>query len=508
MKITKVPATIKPLIDGKVATRRAAGYARVSTDHEEQESSFETQVSYYTDYIKSRHDLEFVGVYTDEGVSAVSTAKRDGFNKMVADALAGNIDYIITKSVSRFARNTVDSLSTIRKLKEKGVEVFFEKENISTFGNGGEMLLSVMAIMAQEESRNISENVKWGKRKRMADGEFSLNYKHFLGYEKGENGRPVIIESQAEIVRRIYALFIEGLTPYQIANRLTAESILSPMGKEKWYDSTVLSILTNEKYKGDALLQKTYIEDFLSKKQILNTGDVPQHYITESHEAIIPPALFDLVQVEIERRKNRRHSGVGIFASKLKCSECGGWYGAKEWHSTSKYSRTVYQCNNKYKLGCSTPHLYEEKIKRHFLTEINKMLNGDFLKDYRRLAEGAFFTETLEDELQKSETETSVVEELIKRHVHTNMRSALDQSEYRKQYNALAVRHEEAKAKCGELQEQIKSKKSRELLFNEFIKTVKQCKTPIEEFDEKLWVIVVDYMEVGETIRIVFKCGL
>ena len=211
-----------------------AGYARVSTELEEQQSSYEAQVSYYTEYIQGRDDWEYVKVYTDEGISATSTKHREGFRQMVADALAGRIDLIVTKSVSRFARNTVDSLSTIRELKEYGTEVYFEKENIWTFDSKGELLLTITSSLAQEESRSISENVRWGQRKKISDGKFSLNYKHFLGYDKGPDGGLVINKEQAAIVRRIYGDFLAGMSPYAIARKLTEDGIPSPAGKPCW----------------------------------------------------------------------------------------------------------------------------------------------------------------------------------------------------------------------------------------------------------------------------------
>jgi len=262
--------------------RRTAAYARVSTDSEEQLTSYEAQVDYYTKYIKDRADWEFVRVYTDEGISATNTKKRDGFKQMIADALDGKIDLIITKSVSRFARNTVDSLVTVRQLKEKGVEIYFEKENIYTLDSKGELLITIMSSLAQEESRSISENVTWGQRKRMADGKVSLPYGQFLGYEKGEDGLPRIVESEAEIVRMIFRLFMEGKTPSAIAKQLASQGIPSPAGKKRWQVATVKSMLGNEKYKGDALLQKGFTVDFLTKKRKNNEGEVPQYYVQNS----------------------------------------------------------------------------------------------------------------------------------------------------------------------------------------------------------------------------------
>ena len=236
-KVKTIPATLTkftatPITEQK--KRRTAGYARVSTDHDDQFTSYAAQIDYYTNYIKGRDDWEFVDVYTDEGITGTSTKRREGFKNMIADALDGKIDLIVTKSVSRFARNTVDSLTTIRKLKEKGVEVYFEKENIWTFDSKGELLLTIMSSLAQEESRSISENVTWGQRKRFADGKVSLPYKQFLGYRKGADGLPEIIPEEAEIVRKIYSLFIEGKTTCGIAKILVAEGIPTPAGKKNW----------------------------------------------------------------------------------------------------------------------------------------------------------------------------------------------------------------------------------------------------------------------------------
>ena len=322
-KVTAIPATISrytAMPINSMKKRRVAGYARVSTDQEDQVTSYEAQVEYYTNYIKNRNDWEFVKVYTDEGISGTNTKKREGFNTMVADALAGKIDLIVTKSVSRFARNTVDSLTTVRKLKDKGIEIYFEKENIWTLDSKGELLITIMSSLAQEESRSISENVTWGHRKRFADGKASWAYGRFLGLEKDkETGNVVVNQEQAETVRLIFRLFLEGMTPHAISLELMHRGIKSPGGKDKWYQQTVRSILTNEKYKGDVLLQKNFTVDFLQKKMKKNEGEVQQFYVEHHHEAIISPAVFDLVQMELETRKegSSRYSGVSIFSNKI-----------------------------------------------------------------------------------------------------------------------------------------------------------------------------------------------
>ena len=349
--IRVIPSTVPLHAAGPVVTgarRRVAAYARVSTDKDEQFTSYEAQIDYYTNYIKGRPDWEFVSVYSDEGKTGCNTSRREGFKRMVDDALDGKIDLIVTKSVSRFARNTVDSLTTIRKLKDKGVEVYFEKENIWTFDGKGELMLTIMSSLAQEESRSISENCAWGQRKRFADGKVSVPFGRFLGYDRGPDGNLVVNEEQAKVVRRIYAEFLRGYTPYAIANHLTADGIPTPGGKTVWGKGVVLSILTNEKYKGDALLQKVFTEDFISKKKVKNTGQVPQYYVEGNHEAIVSAETFDLVQEQIAARKPgaNRYSGVHLFSGIVYCGDCGSLYGSKVWHATDKYRKVVWQCNH------------------------------------------------------------------------------------------------------------------------------------------------------------------
>ena len=285
--VTTIPATLSRFTAAPINStkkRRVAAYARVSTDNEEQLTSYEAQIDYYTNYINGRDDWEFVGVYPDEGITGTNTKKREQFRQMVADALDGKIDLIITKSVSRFARNTVDSLTTIRKLKEHNVEVYFEKENIWTFDSKGELLLTIMSSLAQEESRSISENCTWGQRKRFADGKVTVPFKRFLGYDMGPDHNLVVNPEQAKLVKRIYGMFLQGQSPFQIARTLTDEGIPSPGGKDHWNPSNIKSILTNEKYKGDALLQKSFTVDFLTKKKKTNEGEIPQYYVIPFYE--------------------------------------------------------------------------------------------------------------------------------------------------------------------------------------------------------------------------------
>ena len=491
-KITKIPASISRYTSAPIdapVKRKVAAYARVSTDSEEQLTSYAAQISYYTEYIKGREDWEFVGVYTDEGISGCSTKRREGFQRMISDAMAGKIDLIITKSVSRFARNTVDSLTTIRLLKENNVECYFEKENIWTFDGKGELLLTIMSSISQEEARSISENVTWGHRKRFADGKVSVAYSRFLGYDKGPDGKMVVNPEQAEIVKLIYRLFLEGMTPHG--------------GKDKWNATTIRRILTNEKYKGDALLQKEFTVDFLTKKTKKNCGEIPMYYIEDDHEAIIDPAVFDMVQQEMERRKTgtSRYSGVSIFSSKIKCGECGGWYGAKVWHSTDQYRKVIYRCNNKYNdERCTTPHIMEEEVKAVFLKSLNKLLanRDELIENVKLICDKLTNTSELEAEKEKYAGEMSLVADMVQAAMLENARIALDQEEYRQKNDVLSARFEAAKKKHDELAMRIEEIETRGQNLRHFQETLESLNGQVTEFDSDLWGSLVDYITVYE----------
>ena len=369
--VTKLASLPRPVTfkEAAKAVQRVAAYARVSTDHEEQETSLAAQTDYYKKKIMEHPGWEFVQIYVDNGISGLSTSRRDGFNHMIEDCLDGRIDLVLTKSISRFARNTVDTVTTIRKLNEKGVGVYFEKENILTTDSKGEFLLTLMSSLAQEESRSISENVTWGQRKRMADGKVSIAYSQFLGYDKGsEKYTMVVNEEQAIIVRRIFRMFLQGYTPHTIAVLLTEERVPSPCGCDRWSGTTVRRMLSNEKYKGDALLQKEFTVDYLRKKMKKNEGELPQYYVEEDHEPIISPWLFDYVQKRLKERSDvpGRYSGVTVLSSKLECGVCGSMYTPRPWHSTS-YNNLVWQCRNRTKKGpkCPTLNVYDRLL--HFV---------------------------------------------------------------------------------------------------------------------------------------------
>lgn len=517
-KVRTIPATLTRFTSSPIEEkkkRRVAGYARVSTDHDDQFTSYEAQIDYYTNYIKSRDDWEFVKVYTDEGITGTSTKHREGFKQMVADALAGKIDLIVTKSVSRFARNTVDSLTTIRKLKDKGVECYFEKENIWTFDGKGELLITIMSSLAQEESRSISENCTWGQRKRFADGKVTVPFKRFLGYDRGPNGELIVNKEQAETVKHIYDIFLQGQTYHGIAKALTKEGIKSPGGKDQWNQSAVKSILSNEKYKGDALLQKSYTVDYLTKKTKVNEGEIPQYYVEGNHEAIISPEIFDAVQREMEKRgKGKKyHSGVHLFSSKVKCGECGSWYGSKVWHSNNKYRRIIWQCNHKFDgdKRCSTPHLTDGQIKAAFLSAANKLLadKSPVIQNGKEMSSLLFDTTALEKERDELLQEVQVVADMVQKCIYENAHVALDQESYQKKYDDLTARYEAGKKKLQEVTEKISQLQSQKGNVEEFLKAFEKAPDSLTEFNQESFNELCDYITVysDDDIRVTFRNG-
>jgi DNA invertase Pin-like site-specific DNA recombinase len=503
--ITVIPATTQHDWRGgptKAAKRRVAAYARVSTDDAEQLTSYEAQVDFYTKHIKANPDWEFVEVYADEGITGTSTLRRKQFNRMVEDALSGKIDLILTKSISRFARNTVDTLTTVRKLKEKDVEIYFEKENIYTLDSKGELLITIMSSLAQEESRSISENVTWGQRKRMQDGKVTMAYKHFLGYRKGADGKPEIVEEEAKTIRLIYAQFLEGRTFREIAAYLTEQGILSPAGKSVWNWGTLRSILQNEKYAGNAVLQKHFTVDFLTKKQKVNEGEVPQYYVENSHPAIISPSTFERVQEEIQRRHTygKQLSGNGLFFGKILCAECGGFYGSKTWHSKDKYRRIVWQCNKKYreKTRCSTPHLTEEAIQEVFVTAWNILVydKARYTAEYEAEIQAIGDFTGIDRQTAELMAECAEISARVQDCIRENAANAQNQEKYQKRYDALVTRYDDAKTKLNTLNKQKSANIAKKEQLKHFLGVLSREGRILTAFSELLWRETVETLTV------------
>ena len=517
--ITKVEATKARHTFASLAMptiRKTVAYLRVSTASDEQENSFQAQSKHFKDLIQSSPEMEFIGLYADEGISGTGTAHRAGFTQMMKDAVEGKFSLILTKSLSRFARNTVDSLTAIRKLKEHGVEVRFEKENISTFDGKGELLLTIMSSLAQEESRSISENVTWGIRHGFEEGKVSMPYSSFLGYRKGAKG-PEIDPEQAEVVRTIYRKFLEGGTTVSIVKDLEATGIPSPTGRQKWHTTTIQSILKNEAYKGESIRQKTFTTDFLTHKAKKNEGELPQYRIQNSHPAIVTEEQWELVQLEIERRARmgNRFSAKGPMASRLVCADCGGFFGAKTWHSTDAYRRVVWRCNDKYnptvtrasgEKKCATTHVTEDQVYEAFGQIVSEMSASRpaITEACGAVLEELLDTRDLDDRKEKLAAEEKQIADSVDVLVARQSRMAYDR--FREEYDALGHQMEQLEKKQEALQQESKDREYRARQCRLFLQVIKSLEAK-PEIDSELFLALVDKVIVGDGMTFVLKDG-
>lgn len=382
-KVTKIAQNTVDIAEQ--SKLRVAAYCRVSTDSDEQLVSLDTQIKHYETYINANPEWAFAGLYYDEGITGTKKEKRPELLRMITDCEDRKIDLIVTKSISRFARNTTDCLELVRKLLDLGIFIYFEKENINTMDSKGEVMLTIMASLAQQESQSLSQNVKLGLQYRYQQGEIQVNCARFLGYTKDENKRLVVVPEEAEIIKRIYREYLEGASMLKIARGLEADGILNGAGRERWHTSNINQILRNEKYIGDALLQKTYTVDFLTKKRVKNNGIVPQYYVENSHEAIIPREVFMQVQEELVRRrivhtspngKTRTFSSNHCFAQIVICGNCGEVFRRVHWNNRGKKS-IVWRCVSRLEntgLFCDARTVLESSIEQVLVTAINQAL--------------------------------------------------------------------------------------------------------------------------------------
>lgn len=521
-KITVIPQRVNPLThipNNSPSRKRVAAYARVSTKQEDQANSYEAQIDYYTKLIGGRPDWMFAGMYADKGITGTSRKHRVEFNRMIDDAMAGKIDMIILKSVTRFARNTLDTVGLARQLRERGVEVVFEEENISNFDPNGELNLTIRASIAQEESRNISQNVKWGKHKRYRDGITSVAYKNFLGYDKHPTDPKkgfVVNEEQAKIVRLIYKKFMMGKTTSWIANFLQENGYKTPAGKDKWQLSTIESILTNEKYKGDAHIRKSYVKDFLTHELVKNQGEAESWYVEEHHEPIINPEEWELVQAELKRRKELRFSYncANTFSSKLVCADCGKFYGAKVWHSTSKYRRVVYQCNGKFDKGhekCETPVFTEDEIKDRFMRAYAAFM-GDriqIVEDCRTMVDVVCSTEGIAESIAKLESKAADYITLAEKLIERQSTEAMPHDEFMNKYDGYDRAREKLLKEIQDKQSEMAFKQAKAKSMEAFIKDLERRPGVLEQWDEDVWCYLIDSAKVNrdKTITFVFRNG-
>jgi DNA invertase Pin-like site-specific DNA recombinase len=491
---------------------RVAAYCRVSTDSDEQETSYEAQVSHYTEYIHDHPEWSLAGIFADDGISGTNTKKREEFNRMIDECMAGNIDMVITKSISRFARNTLDCLKYIRKLKDKNIPVFFEKEAINTMDAKGEVLITIMASLAQQESQSLSQNVKLGLQYRYQQGKVQINHNYFLGYTKDKNGHLIIDPEQAEVVKRIYREYLEGYSMAKIARHLEKDGIRTGAGKTRWHSSTINKILRNEKYMGDALLQKTYTTDFLTKTRVKNNGIVPQYYVENDHEAIVPKEIFMQVQAELVRRrvvhvspsgKKRNFSSNNCFSQIVRCGECGDLYRRVHWNNHGHKS-IVWRCITRLEptaadTNCTNRTVNEELLKDISLKAMNQILLGS-----------DSFIQQLQENLAKAITKSDTLSpDGIQKRLEELQQELITKANNRQAYDAIAdeifrLRDQKEKAENNlrsqkEVAERIKT-------LQEFIK---RQPSNLTAFDESLVHKLIERITVfPKHFTVEFKSGI
>ena len=495
---------------GQKPKLRVAAYCRVSTDSDEQATSYEAQIEHYTEYISKNPDWILAGIFADEGITGTNTKKRTEFNRMIDECMDGNIDMIITKSISRFARNTLDCLKYIRQLKEKNIPVFFEKESINTMDSKGEVLLTIMASLAQQESQSLSQNIKLGLQYRYQQGHVQVNHNRFLGYTKDADGHLIIDPDQAEIVRRIYREYLEGFSMDKIAAGLERDGVLTGAGKAKWHTSTINKILRNEKYMGDALLQKTYTTDFLTKKRIKNNGTVPQYYVESDHEAIIPKDIFLLVQEELVRRrvvrtskngKRRSYSCKHCFAQMVFCGDCGEFYRRVHWNNRGCKSIVWRCCSRLENTGhaCRSRTVNEGLLEQVSIDAINQVLceKDDFLKTLQS---------NIATVIRQGDT---LSPEVIDERLQELQKELLKKANQKDDYDAIADEilrlrdmRKQAEVNSTRMDEQLKQ-------INSLQDFIKSQPTIVTEFDELLVKRLIAKITVFESQFIVeFRSGI
>lgn len=519
---TKTQGAIHSTHDGK---KRVAAYCRVSTDSEEQLNSYEAQKSYYTQKIEDSPDWEMAGIYADEGITGTSLKKRTEFKKMITACKRGHIDLIITKSLSRFARNTVDCLETVRLLKANGIGVYFEKENINTLTESSEFLITLFSGFAQAESESLSKNVAWGKAKSAEAGKVTFQYKKMLGYRRGADGQPEIVPEEAEVIKRIYHRYLDGCTLGQIKRELDADKVPTAQGVDSWSPAIIHNILTNEKYIGDALLQKTYITDCISKKVKKNQGERAMYYVENNHPAIISREVFDQVRNEMTRRSSKRkvlqksgktelgkYSGKYALTELLVCGECGSPYKRVTWARNGK-KRIVWRCVSRLEFGTkychNSPTLDESRLHNAILAAMNEYaaIRQEVCPDVLAMVEeakramsqaGAMLLELKKRMDEVSQEQSDVLDRLL-----ANMADA----ELNARMKALTDEKEALKAQILKVQQKEVSMAEQAAKRQQMWDSLKECSAGYTEFDDEFvrQIIRKITVEDAETIHVHFR---
>ena len=494
---------------------KVAAYARVSTDSDEQEDSFDRQVSYYTNFIKSNKDWEFVKVYSDPGISGTKAESRPGFMEMMEDCRKGKINRILVKSIARFARNTVDALKYIRELKELGISVYFEAHNLDTGTNGGEVLLTILAATAEEESRTISKNIKWTYQKKFERGEFVFNWTNFLGFAKTENGWE-IVEEEAETVRRIYREFLEGASYQQIAKDLNADNVKTPSGRGRYGAPVIKSILTNEKYYGACMMGKTFKPDVLSKKRYKNTGQVDSYFIENALPPIVSKDIWDMVQFEIKQRDDNKgvsskvygkYSSSYPFSKIIRCGCCGALYVRNKNMRGKGKNIAAWCCSNHFYHSESCPQkgISEESIKRAFVKVLNEIAEN--VAEFKSLV-----VEGIRESLVNTPKQTpeqieeeiiNLQQEMLELHKRKT-KGLVDPKEYAVQGQTLAEKIDLKKRMLDDVKSKTILTEMNAKRLSE-IESIVNNLSPTEEFDERVFRQMVDTITINDRTKLTFN---
>lgn len=490
---------------------RVAAYCRVSTDSEEQLTSYNSQVIHYKALVESNPEWELVDIYADEGISGTQTEKRIEFQRMINDSIDGRIDLIITKSISRFARNTLDTLKYVRLLKEHNVAIFFEKENINTLTMNGEMLLVILSSLAQQESESISSNVKMGLKMKMKRGEL-VGFHGCLGYDYNPIDKTLTInEEEAEIVRYIFRRYVEGAGAFVIAKELTKLNYKTKKGSAKWHESAVRGIIKNEKYKGDILLGKTFTVDPLTHRRLENMGEEEKYYISGNHEPIISEELFEeaqkILQVRSSKHNNKgrtdKYSKKYAFSSIIKCGFCGSTAIRRTWHSKSVHEKYVWSCMTSVKEGkkyCPDSKAIDEKyIEQAFVESFNMLCsnNRDIIEEFLNDMEETLSNLDTAKELKRVQKEIDSIENKLSKLVDMRVDEVIDKETYEAKYTEFSGKLEKLKSERLELQLSVDEKNDLKKRMKAF-REVYEKNEPLTEFDRHVFESVVEEIILGK----------
>ena len=504
----RIDRTTGEIIKGNL---KVCAYARVSTEKEEQLNSYNSQLKYYEEKIKSNSDWLYVGIYADEGITGTLDYKRDGFMKMMQDASQNKFDMIITKSISRFGRNTVDTLKYVRALKEKGIAIYFEEERINTLEISGEIMLTVLSAMAQQESENISSHVKLGLQMKLKRGEL-IGYNGCLGYVYDKESKQISVNyEEAEIVRYIFERYCQGVGCTTIAKELTSMKYSTPTGKKKWHESTIRGILKNEKYKGDVLQGKTYTTDPISHRRVVNMGEENMYYMQEHHEPIISERMFNQVQEILQKRGGVRGSGRRKgnfsrkypFSSRLYCGFCGSLLTRRNWHSGTKNSITVWHCMEFVKHGkenCPHCKAIKESIIEEAFTQSYKLLcdsNKELIQTFLNEMEEIIQEESNESSIKRLEEQKQILKEKIDKLIDLNLNGTISTETLQEKKAKLQNKINKITKEQEHLQLEIEDSMSLNQGLNKF-KTLFKDNEIMPNFDKDVFELMIEKVIIGE----------